>query len=272
MSNACILILTVVALSGAHALGNGRHVCLFRDYGAVRGPHFNGLFDELFERTNFEQKRVAWLTTTQGDPTTMFSLLTQDLGLDDIEGFQIDKLNPLELERELSRFEPSILWSAHAESVPQLRYSMRTSGLDGIVERYVCGSGHLFVGEGASALCTGSQIRARDQAPAKEPQYFGLELIGPDLTFSFEEDEGSSSNIRVLKAGQVYVWSQTEEAAMEFIMNPKEKGSIQGLRYLPPISQPKTPVEGQVCTGEPAIDPSRMLQMRGDSEWFECDD
>jgi hypothetical protein len=51
------------AVAGMSKPTGSRYVCLLEDYEKVMGPYFNALFDQLFELTGHEEKRIAFLTT-----------------------------------------------------------------------------------------------------------------------------------------------------------------------------------------------------------------
>jgi hypothetical protein len=266
-----IVTLLLPTLEG---LSNNRHVCFFSDYSSVKGPHFNGLFDQIVEQSGFTEKRIALLTIGDTYEPMDQELLSNNLGLDNLETFRLDRLNPSELENKFTKFNPTVFWVADCGSALQLRYYMRTSGFDGLVEE-LCGSfdekSRLYVGEGAGAICGGSSMAlARGQDPAPEPQFRGLDLLGPSLSVSFESNSAIDDMAKSVGEKQVYVWSQQDGEATSFVMSPAQKGAIEGLSNpdpLPPLQEAN--LGGRRCTGEPSIDPSRMLQMRGDSEWFE---
>ncbi|KAI2491709.1 hypothetical protein MHU86_22852 [Fragilaria crotonensis] len=277
------LILTAILFmaihpTALHGLSNNRHLCLFKSYSLVRGPHFSALFDQLIEQTGFDDnnaKRIAFLTIDNHRKHP--DLIHNDLGLDDIATFRLDQMNPIEMTQRIQEFDPSVLWVADANSAFQLRYYMRTSGLDGLVEN-LCGSiqgkSLLYVGEGAGVICAGSHMalaKGQDQAP--EPQFRGLELLGLDTSVTFDPSPPPmEGTITSLRETQLYVWSQRDGKAMSFVVTPDQRGAIEGMRNpkpLPPLVEES--VGGRRCIGEPSVDPSRMLQMRGDSEWFEGD-
>jgi hypothetical protein len=258
---------------------NNRHVCLFQSYSFVRGPHFCGLFDQLVEQTGFDQKRIAFLTI-HDDMQSKNTEWSNDIGIDldaSVNVIRLDTINPIELDQQIQEFNPTVLWIADARSSLQLRYYMRTSGLDGLVER-LCGSldekSLLYVGEGAGVICGGSHMAlAKGQDPAPEAQFRGLELLGPDISVSFDllaTTDGQDGAIMRLSEKQLYVLSQRNGEAMSFVMIPSQMGAIEKLCHpepVPPLVEED--VGGRRCTGEPSVDPSRMLQMQGDSEWFE---
>jgi hypothetical protein len=272
------ILFLAIHLTKLHGLSNNRHLCLFKSYSLVRGPHFNALFDQLIEQTGIDSnnaKRIAYLTI---DNHRMDSdLIHDDLGMDAIATFRLDLTNPIEMMQRIQEFKPTVLWVADANSAFQLRYYMRTSGLDGLVEN-LCGSiedkSLLYVGEGAGVVCAGSQMalaNGQDQAP--EPQFRGLELLGLDTSVTFDPSSPSIEGIITsLRENQLYVWSQRDGKAMSFVVTPEQRGAIERLRNpnpLPPLVEES--IGGRKCIGEPSVDPSRMLQMRGDSEWFEGD-
>ena len=246
----------------------------------MRGPHFSALFDQLVQQTGYDTKRIAFLTIDNHRKDSYSTRIEDDLGLDAsaIATFRLDEMNPIELMKRFQEFEPTILWAADADSAYQLRYYMRTSGLDQMVEN-LCGSVEeerslLYVGEGAGVICAGSHMElAKGQDRAPEPQFRGLELLGPDTSITFDPSSPSiQGTITSLREKQLYVWSQSNGQAMSFVVTPEQMGAIEQLRNpepLPPLVEEN--VGGRRCMGEPSVDPSRMLQMRGDSEWFEGD-
>lgn len=278
---------------------SSRHVAFMKKYGLAEGPHFVALFDELFDQTGFEEKRAAFFTLSSSqslfdsDEEQLVPSLEKrqlDLGMTDCETFYLDKLNPIELEKQMARFRPTILWVSSENDTNSfaLRYSMRTSGLDGFVEEN-CGSEDcrslLFVGEGdAAVICSGADMAVaralgHDPKGAPEPQFRGLELLGNNQSFLYGDTEGlkqcnrieDTDSVTTLKYDQVYVWSQVNgDDTYSFVMNARQKGAIEAFRSpvaLPPMVE--LDVGGRKCIGEPSVDPSRRLQMRGDSEWFE---
>lgn len=267
------------SLRNNNSNNNNRHVCLFKSYSFVRGPHFCGLFDQLVDQTGFDQKRIALLTIHDDIQSTYQQQLNDvEIDLDAIvKVIRLDTINPIELEQQFREFNPTILWVADARSAFQLRYYMRTSGLDGLVER-LCGSldqkSLLYVGEGAGVICGGSHMAlAKGQDPAPEPQFRGLELLGPDTSVSFDvplTTAGEDGSIRKLSEKQLYVLSQRNGEAMSFVMIPAQMGAIENLSHRQPVPPlVEEDIGGRRCMGEPSVDPSRMLQMQGDSEWFE---
>jgi hypothetical protein len=275
------IVVAVLALSRSviHGLNNNRHVCLFKSYSFVRGPHFCGLFDQLVQQTGFNQKRIALLTIDEHIHKPTDNQRSIDLGLDldaSIEVIRLDTIHPIALEQKFKEFNPTVLWIADAASALQLRYYMRTSGLDGLVET-LCGSldqkSLLYVGEGAGVICGGSHMAlAKGQDPAPEPQFRGLELLGPDTSVSFDPPSPALQEGSIMRLGekQLYVLSQRNGEAMSFVMLPEQMGAIEQLCHpepVPPLVEED--VGGRRCIGEPSVDPSRMLQMQGDSEWFE---
>ena len=51
------------AIAGMSEPTGSRYVCLLEDYEKVMGPYLYALFDQLFELTGHEEKRIAFLTT-----------------------------------------------------------------------------------------------------------------------------------------------------------------------------------------------------------------
>ena len=333
----------LVALCCINIVGgfsNSRHVCFINDYDAVRGPHFSALFDELVAQTGAETKRVALVTATvdESDCITLpvgrrlqsttprpssgpltappstdtqslhsSSILKQelekDLELDVCDVIALENFNPVTLEKHIEMLEPTVVWVADGNAFA-LRYLMRTSGLDRIIQEKCGGTGNtlLFVGQGAGSICGGhsmklAHVRGDDPKFAPEPQFFGLNLIGlnrsvhfgsrqsdhlenhPKISTSDMVNESGEKRIVTLSESDVFVWSQERQEgsvgannAMSFVMNPVRKGMIEQLQYpeaVPPLISEDADLGGRQCMGEPAVDPSRMMQMVGDSEWFE---
>ena len=147
------------------------------------------------------------------------------------------------------------------------------------------------MGENAGALCAGSslsgaKILQQDPKEAPEPQFFGLGLLGADRSVSFsldlqsndgeetktdalEETYSSGSNI-LLGQDDVYIWSQpSNDSATSFVFLPSQRGAIANLESPPNLPPLVVDMMGGVqCTGEPAIDPSRVMEQVGDSEWI----
>lgn len=267
---------------------NRRHVCFFDKYETIRGPHFGALFDQIVEQTGVSEKRVAFFSINDdGKPT---SQMEQDLGLHLCATILLRDYNPLSLEEKIQELDPTIFWVPDGNSYA-LRYLMRTSGLDGIVET-MCGSDSgksvLYVGEGAGAICGGGgatmalgHVRGDDPKAAPEPQFRGLELLGPTRSISFglakkieqHPKVDANDDITILQEDQVFVWSQKQGSATTFVMNPKQRGAIEKFQSPPPVPPlVELNIGGIKCTGEPAMDPSRRLQTIGDSEWVEDGD
>ena len=281
------LLLLNIFLTPASCLSlNNRHVCLFDSYETIRGPHFGALFDQIVEQTGVSEKRVAIFSINDNGKST--SQMEQDLGLDSCVTLFLRDYDPLSLEEKIQELHPTILWVPDGNAYA-LRYLMRTSGLDGLVET-MCGSDSeesvLYVGEGAGSICGGATMslgHARGDNPkaAPEPQFRGLELLGPSLSISFGLGEqikqhpkvDANDDITILQEDQVFVWSQKQGDATTFVMNPKQRGAIEKFQSPPPLPPfVELNIGGVKCTGEPAMDPSRRLQTIGDSEWFEDGD
>ena len=268
-----VILLATAVVDSLTSPNNSRHVCLFQSFSLVRGPYFNALFDQMMQQTGLESRRIAFLTIDKCFVPP--SNIHNDLDLDASETFRLDLMNPIELMKGIQNLDPTVLWATtNSESALKFRYYMRTSGFDGIVEN-LCGSmdqnSLLFIAEGAVVTCAGSDMGlAKRQDPAPEPQFRGLELLGPDTSITFDTVPGSVSDVASLDDDKVYVWSQQYGNAVSFLMVPSQRGAIeefQNRNPLPPLVEEI--FEGRKCVGEPAIDPSRMLQMQGDSEWFE---
>ncbi|CAB9507244.1 expressed unknown protein [Seminavis robusta] len=206
-----------VSLS-APSYANNRHVCLLDSYQAARGPHFSALFDELFEQTGYNSKRVAFITVgsddDENDDTSMLSLKDQMKDLEeelDLEICQLVTLSSMEIENgqrtvcddqkalrdEIQSLNPSILWIGDHPNSNVLRYTLRIHNVDGIVHD-LCGPATgracLFVGEGAGALCSGANmavasLRGDNSRAVPELQFRGLELLGPKRSVSFAKPQ-----------------------------------------------------------------------------------
>ena len=276
-----ILLLTCLLLKQIHAVCS-RHVALFDRYETVRGPHFNSILDQLVERTTLGTKpRIAWCTSCQQElvdaKQNIVPLLKDELDFEALEMFNLSELRPMRLHEALSHLKPNVVWVADSTSVLQLMYSLKTSGLDSWIDRNCGGTGPdsvLYVGEGNGAIVAGSDIRfvakKRGDAPAREPQFRGLELLGstPSFYCGGEELDLSETNVKVVRTGNVFVWSQMEADSMSFTMCPNSKGSIESMRH-PKLLSPLIDEEGVSCTGEPSVDPSRRVQVADDTGWME---
>jgi hypothetical protein len=352
---------TSKAAAAAAAAAGSRHVCMFQDYATVRGPYFFALMDQLVEQNQLVgaasspessaiKKRLAYFCTRDGTNSKTSSttiqqqqsqLLETDLQLDSCHILFLDDYNPLELQAQLDQIKPTVLWVADAPNAFLLRYLMRTSGLDGIVQE-MCGStaaaytaysadavsttttttttttmtkddddnqkegdrfhNLLYVGEGAGAICGGAtmataHLRGDNPKGAPEPQFRGLELLGPDQNIFFgssrtsspdestttmPENKSADNTAQTLDLDRVFVWSQPptsiEGDVTSFVFNPSQKGTVEQFSSpprVPPLvdngggDDEYSSMGGRKCTGEPAVDPSRMLEQIGDSEW--CD-
>jgi hypothetical protein len=221
-------------------------------------------------------------------------MLKDDLDIQVCNLIVLDDYNPLSLEEVLDQIQPSILWVSSSDgNAFDMRYKMRTSGLDTFIERS-CGSPEgssslLYVGEGAGAICGGSfmsvaHVRGDDPKGAPEPQFRGLELLGPQKSVAFGMDEAlfqshdktkdlTTDSITCLQSDQVFVFSQRPDnnSVMSFVMTPSRRGMIENWQSPPPVPPlvAKDGIGGVQCVGEPAIDPSRTMQQSHDSEWLE---
>jgi hypothetical protein len=289
-------------------LRNSRFVCLLNDYSTARGPYFNALFDQLLQEQCGIQKRRIALCTSESNADKIRELMPQleeDLLLDNKHDccnlFVLNDYNPLSLHDEMEQFDPSIFWVVD-DNAFRIRYQLRTSGMDGILyqkcggpapsnDSSSSGSNCLYVGENAGAVCAGASLataHAMNQDPkqAPEPQYFGLHLLGPSRSISFGLSNSEltahprtcnfdPSTIIALERDQVFVWSQPpDEDTTSFIFLPSKRGTIEQWESPPPIpALIEDGIGGIQCDGEPSIDPSRIMQQVGDSEWInEVDD
>jgi hypothetical protein len=264
-----------------------RHVCLFDQYSAVRGPYFNALFDELFEETGLEEKRLAYCCI-EAPPEATLATIKEDLDLAELKVILMDEYDPISLDAELQRANPTIIWMADGNSFG-IRYKLRTSGLDRFVSK-TCGpsSGSLakmYIGEGAGAYCASetmsvAHVRGDDPKGAPEPQFNGMGLLGPDRSIFFGESSavvathpktaGIVGSISALTPDEIFALSQSPNDIQCFVMNPSRRGMIGNWCSPPPIPPlVELDAEGVQCDGEPSIDPSRSMQRNGDSEWME---
>ena len=291
---------------------NSRHVCLFKDYNTLRGPHFNALFDELLQEQQQKEnckRRIALCTSEYNSKNVIKDLLPaiqEDLLLidettttkegDSCRLFVLDEHNPLTLEQEIEKFQPSIFWVFDDDSF-RIRYKMKISGLDDILGR-MCGHDRrtnnnddndwccLYVGENGGAISAGSSMataHANNHNPKQspEPQFFGLGLLGSRRSISFglslQELEAhpkvSKEDLLLLplKEDQVFCWSQRGTSTTSFVFLPRQKGMLEQWESpnpVPPLVDDSLSIGGVSCRGEPSIDPSRMMQQVGDSEWI----
>jgi peptidase E len=287
-------ILALFLFSAVSALNNNnnhRHVCFLNSYDSAQGPHFAALFDQLVEQTGLPSKRVA-LCTVQSNHALAAerrSLLQRDLDLNDCHVVVLEDYHPLTLHAKMQELDPSVVWMMDGNAF-ELRYKMRTSGLDRWVEQ-MCGPmegslARLYVGEGAGAICGGAtmataHVRGDDPKAAPEPQFQGIGLLGPHRSVAFGLDEQvvlqthpktqSEPMITALGTDQVYVWSQQQEEATSFIFLPSRKGMMEEWESPPPLPPLVDDAQGEgvQCMGEPAIDPSRAMQQTSDSEWMD---
>ena len=147
----------------------------------------------------------------------------------------------------------------------------------------------MYVGENAGSICAGASLVAghvqnHDPKKAPEPQFRGLELLGNKRSISVGISEsdliahpkvistGDDHEFVALKQRQIFVWSQPpKEDVTSFIYLPLQRGGIErwdsSSPRLPPLVE-ETYIGGVQCDGEPSIDPSRMLQQIGDSDWI----
>jgi hypothetical protein len=226
----------------------GRHICLFDNYEAVRGPYFSALLDQLMGETQRQTKNLAYFTSRydvsligETSDTEGENRLPQDLSvsldLDDANLFLLDDWNPLTLGEQLTKINPTIVW-VQGSNAFHTRHLLRTSGLDRWLQEHCappqndinasttdCAT--VFVGEGAGALCAGSRmavayVRGDDPKMSPELQIYGLDLIGDDdneclVSFGVEPkvlEEHSrtmdlAGSIQICCNDQIFVWSQS---------------------------------------------------------------
>ena len=274
-----------------------RHVCLFHDYETVQGPYFSALFDSVFERTGYASKRMLVISTAPPVaedhldmmPATTRTLekLENDLGLEACQRIFLSQYNPWSLLDKLDQFQPTILWIDNDSNAFGLRHLMKISGLDGIIQQR-CDSAAkesavLYVGQGAGSICAGAtmslaRLRGDDPKLVPEPQFFGLQLLGPQRSIYFDDDPtviqkqfdilDNPDEITILPEDRVFVFSQLGMEATSFVMNPTRRGMIESLQSYAPLEPLIEDIGGRHCAGEPAVDPSRRIQNIGDSEWF----
>ena len=281
-----------------------RHVCLIHNYASIAGPQFSALLDE-FHQNAFPpstQKRVAILTVNDDDSdenAKSLSILQKDLSLflldDQCVTVPLHK-GPRSFRQALDRFQnvpPTMLWlhgDLKTTNAHWLRHWLRACNADGVIEE-LCGGWStptIFVGEGSGAVCAGASVRTHptaSQPPPPEPQFRGLELLGPNLsvlTIGSNDDEPQQQLLDdarqrlghealPLRESQAFLWSQQEgnDVAQSFFAD--KMGCISKLSFPKPLDsiiQPDTG-EGRKCVGEPSIDPSRAMQSSSDSEWFD---
>mmetsp|Transcript_14941 Transcript_14941/g.22019 ORF Transcript_14941/g.22019 Transcript_14941/m.22019 type:complete len:341 (-) Transcript_14941:130-1152(-) len=289
---------------------NSRYVCLFDNYLTVRGPYFHALFDQILQdQAGIEQRRIALCTSqvhAERVSNQLMPQIQQDVLLrsdDFCTLFILDEYNPLSLQETITKqqLNPTIFWVVDYDNAFRIRYKMRTSGLDKIIEQ-MCGSGNnnneeevssLFIGEGAGGtICGGASLATahalqQDPKEAPEPQFRGLELLGSHRSVAIDTTtnklllehpkiKSSSKNdeFLTLKDDQIYVWSQPpSDEVTSFVFLPCQRGGMEQLEYPPPVpplveTTNSVVVGGVQCDGEPSIDPSRTMQEIGDSEWI----
>ena len=279
-----------------------RHICLFDAYSNVRGPYLSALVDQLTERaghvtTDAYDIVICRDSSSSSDSSSSdWKNLHHDLPHARIHDLQLRDYNPLSLEEQMDQWHPTVVWVTGTNAF-LLRYELRTSGLDRWVERYCVGVSAtcVYIGEGAGAICAGSSLQVarhflqHDPTVAPEPQFFGMGLLGQEKTIAFstleteEEQEVrfrhhdlDANKLSLLKAEQVYVWSQSSDgdeiSVSSFIYLPNQRGMMEQMSSPPPLPPVmETEKEGVACFGEPAVDPSRQMQSStiGDSEWME---
>jgi hypothetical protein len=188
----------------SHA-NNRRHVCLINSYQAVRGPHFAALFDQLWEQTGFDTKRVAYITTEKGNgDEALMDQLKEELDLEICQPVVLSATETQDGKRSVCNDQstlrdvimgtsPSILWISNHVNSYVLRHTLRIHNIDGIVHD-LCGPSTgracLYVGQGAGALCAGANmavaaLQGDDASQAPELQFRGLQLLGPHRSVSF---------------------------------------------------------------------------------------
>ena len=236
---------------------------------------------------------------------TLVPKIQQDLLLDDksdmCKVFNLKNYNPISIQETMEDFQPTIFWVVD-DNTFRIRYQMRTSGLDGILYR-LCGKpassssfdgsnkNCLYIGENAGAICAGPSLEIghivkHDPKQAPEPQHFGLSLLGPKRSIAFglsKEDVQTSnadkidiSSVTILETNQIFVWSQPhDDKTTSFVFSPSKRGMIENWDSpspVPPLMEngdddTMRSKGGVQCDGEPSVDPSRMMQQVGDSEW-----
>lgn len=269
---AIITCVTVEGLSsGSSAFQNNRHVCLFHNYEAIRGPHFYALFDQLCGQTGFSSKRLIYVhageKTDQNDSEEILQkkrTIQEELNIEIVYDISLTKCdNPSTLRKIIVDMEPSIIWVGDHHNAFELRHLLRITALDKILGE-LCGpdSGNacLFVGEGAASLCAGSSmavanLHGDDPNAAAELQFRGLELLGTSRCIAFGEDKREHKGLRdqlttlpfydgnyhsafFLNKKQVYIYSQKSAGdTTSLIMNPYQKGAIEQYESssLPPV-------------------------------------
>jgi len=293
-------LIFILVLSSAKTLHlNSRHVIFLKDFANVKGSSFYSTFYSVFEETHQEiEPRVAFFRINDasvGPQELAFQrqqqLQRQDgLSLNCSQSYDLRELNPLELEKQLGLFQPSILWIHQNDASSQcnsfaLRYYLRTSGLDRYIEEN-CGADNgvpcqLFVGEGVSpAACAGESMDIahalqHDPKGAPEPQFRGLGILDKSVLYGkcqcLDQKNDNQLDVTIVDDEQVFVWSQTRGLARSLILNAQNpdssRTSWQDKEPLPPMVE--VDLGGRKCIGEPSIDPSRRIQLSQDLEWME---
>jgi hypothetical protein len=264
------------------------------DYLSVKGPYFNALLDQILEeQASIQERRIALCTTqynAERISTKVLPAIQNDLILNPKDScilFILEDYNPLSMAAEINNVQPTIFWVVD-DNAFRLRYNMRTSGLDSLIEQ-MCGSDEencLYLGENAGAICAGASLNVahalnHDPKQAPEPQFRGLELMGPQRSISFgiskeallvhpkTSSECMNQECLELDDDKIFVWSQPlDQDVTSFVFLPLQRGGIEQLTSPLPVLPLLVEREGVECTGEPSIDPSRMMQEIGDSEWI----
>ena len=238
-------------------------------------------------------------TTTEASllsSTLSPSQLCNDLGAAYCQQVDCTK-GPNHVREALASIRPTVLW-CQGQNAHLLRHFMRATDLDSVIEQQ-CGPAvpvdapWVYVGVDAGAICAGASVRScrDDPSVAPEPQYRGLELLGPDQSFyccdetDNEKDKADSltdwlaeaservgHSVTPIRHGTAFVWAQANGRAQSFFVD--RRGSLERVCFpspVPPLcEQDLASLEGRKCTGEPAIDPSRAVQSGlGDSEWVD---
>lgn len=312
-----------LSVSSCHQRAAPRHVCLMDSYATVQGPYLTALLDQLIEQAGYpglisNDVTMVACFCRQHDKNAIgpkhFEKIKDDLGISNYHHLILEDYDPLSLEISLAAKRPSLLWLC-GDNPFYLRYRIRTSGLDRWIAQNCAGplsensKPCVYVGEAAGALCAGASMRVAHYGlhlgkgvniptEAPEPQFFGLELLGPDRTVAFVQDsvkdftsirsrhpELEEDKLLLLGKDQLYVWTQSSsledgsESVASFVFLPNQFGMMQQMTspksLLPLVDEEDDNLEdrssrgGVPCFGEPSIDPSRQLHNAGDSDWFE---
>lgn len=259
------------------------------------------LVDQLAEQAGHGSDDLSILycydDPKENDPCDFIAALQQDFPNIRTNIIQLGDYNPISLQEHIENTQcrPNIVWVSGRNAF-SLRYKLRISGMDRWIERHCAGAlaTCVYVGEAAGSICAGASLKAassilcHDTKAAPEPQFFGLNLLGPKRTILFlandcdtermKKYKFSDEDLVCLKSEDVYVWSQSSKgdgqlsSVSSFVYIPKDRGMMAQMASPEPLPAIVTcDEEGVACFGEPSVDPSRQMQSStiGDSEWIE---